>query len=331
MKKVLLFSSMFFLLQNFIFAQKNINEIENISINVYQHQIDGIHPDVTNLLESKLRQIIVLNGISDFNFTNRFVITSKINVISKDIIVGPPQQISLKINITFFIGDIIENKIYGTTSIQSLGFGINETNAFVNAINTIKPDNEKFTTFVSTSKDKIAAYYNSNCVQIMKEAETLEAIQKFDAALYKLSMIPNICSECFANAQSAIIKTYQNMNNINGLKLYQQAKIDWYKSQNIEGANNAFSSIKKINFNSNCQDSVFSLINIISNKLKEDEKKDFELNLKKYNDELEENKKRYSQELEYRKLELLSAKEIALVFAKNQPKEIINYNIISKW
>ena len=81
-------------------AQERFDDIGRITIHAYVPSNEKLPPESQKLLETKLSQIITANGISDNENCVRFVMTAKINVISKDIVAGPPQRISQRLDIT---------------------------------------------------------------------------------------------------------------------------------------------------------------------------------------------------------------------------------------
>ena len=69
-----------------IHAQERFDDIGRISIHAYVPESEELPYESHKLLETKLSQIISANGISDNENIVRFILTAKINVISKDIV-----------------------------------------------------------------------------------------------------------------------------------------------------------------------------------------------------------------------------------------------------
>ena len=106
MKKICLF---IFCFCSFIFEHKaQTSNEDRISINILVADRD-IPEEAVQHLETKLKHALTINGIVDNGYTERFVLTAKVNIISKDIIATTPVRISQKMEVAFIIGDIIEN------------------------------------------------------------------------------------------------------------------------------------------------------------------------------------------------------------------------------
>ena len=118
-------------------AQTTENDLGKISINVVLPENKEIPAEANKLLETKLKQFVTKYGIADNGLSERFVITAKTNVIQKDIAQSNPPRISQKLEITFMIGDVMENKIYETASLEISGIGTNETKMCGNSNSSI--------------------------------------------------------------------------------------------------------------------------------------------------------------------------------------------------
>ena len=121
-------------------------------------------------LEIKMEQILSQNGISSTDPSNRFVMTCKPSVLTKNVVPGPPQKISLAVDFNFIVGDAVEDKIYEMFTVNSIGVGTNETKAYIAAIKNIKTQNEEVKQFIKKAKEEIVSYYELRCGQIKDEA-----------------------------------------------------------------------------------------------------------------------------------------------------------------
>lgn len=98
MRTVLLFFvSVFFAVAQ---AQQFQDDVDRLVINPYLPPYEDLPDEASKLLHTKLTQIVTANGVADNEYITRFIFTAKINVITKDIVVGPPQRISQKLEIT---------------------------------------------------------------------------------------------------------------------------------------------------------------------------------------------------------------------------------------
>ena len=296
-KLIFLLLLTFVVLGNFkVSAQEN----DRIYISVYQPDKDEITSEASKHLTNKMKNLILAHGISDEDDNNRFVITSKILVTTKDIVPSTPQRISEKIEFTFMIGDVIENKVFESVSISTVGVDINETKAMINAIKKINIKNSQFESFISNAKKKIESYYTERCNQILTQARQSAANRDFDSAIYQLMQVPSIC-DCAEECQNLEIELYQQRIDLNAEQLLNQAQSIWASSPTIDGASRAAEIIKQIPSGSSSQPKVELLISDIESKLKEDQRKEWAFKIQKYKDNIAREKREYALRAEQQK------------------------------
>ena len=296
-KLIFLFLLTFVVLGNFkVSAQEN----DRIYISVYQPDKDEITSEASKHLTNKMKNLILAHGISDEDDNNRFVITSKILVTTKDIVPSTPQRISEKIEFTFMIGDVIENKVFESVSISTVGVDINETKAMISAIKKINIKNSQFESFISNAKKKIESYYTERCNQILTQARQSAANRDFDSAIYQLMQVPSIC-DCAEECQNLEIELYQQRIDLNAEQLLNQAQSIWASSPTIDGASRAAEIIKQIPSGSSSQPKVELLISDIESKLKEDQRKEWAFKIQKYKDNIAKEKREYALRAEQQK------------------------------
>ena len=322
--------------------------------------------EASRLLETKMQQLVTANGIADDTYSPRFVMTSKVTVINKDIIASAPMRVSLKLDVTFFIGDVMENKIYATRMITISGIGVSETKAQINAINQIQINDESLLHgLIKDAKEKIVRYYQTNGEKILSHAKLLCERGEYDKAIYLLLQVPDIDNECFKESQKQIGRIYQQRIDIQGEQLFNKAKLVWAQSPDASGALAAINLLEQINISAQCYPLIDSLTKEISIRLQKDkeqewrfklrqyedrkakEQRDFEFRLQQYKDNLAQKEKIYADDkmreqrnFEYRKQQnenelalqreyIEAAKLVAIEYAKNQPQTITK--IIELW
>lgn len=268
-------------------------------------------------LESKLDRITSENGIGGNSINPKFVIAAKLNIISKDIIAGPPQMIAINAEAVFFIGDAIDNKIYANTTLTFKGVGINENKALINAIQNIAIKNNAFSELVLAAKQRIIDYYTQECDFITKRATILSQKQDFDQAISKLLEVPDVCKACYDKCLEAVQSIYQKKIDRENQILLVKAKAAWSKSQNGIGAKEAADFLKEIEPLSSSYKDGQALVDLIHKKIEVDEKTNWDFKMKKYTDDLN---------LEQQRID--AARQTAIAFYQNQPKTVIYNNIL---
>ena len=339
MKKILLIFVL--LCTTHIKAQERLDDIGRITIHAYVPESENLPFESHKLLETKLTQIISENGIADNENYVRFVLTAKINVISKDIVAGPPQRISQKLDITLILGDVEEDKVYSQLTISGIGIGQNMEKSFISAIKNIKPRNQAITSFIQEGKEKMLAYYQTHCEDLITKAKKQASQQNYEDALMILTSIPDVCTDCFNQAALIAAPIYTDMIEARGAMFLNQARSEWAKNPTREGAKETIRLLSQINFAASCQPQVSSLMREITAKMNEIDRREWEHQVKVYQDGIEREKRQWAQHVrEYEdrvqthRMYLKAVRDVSIAYALNQPKvvtRIINYNRITLW
>lgn len=324
MKKI---TTILLLLLCIIGKAQTLDDFGRITLNTFIPEQLKLTSDAKSVLVTKLNQIASNYGMGGTSPSPRYIITASVNIGTKDIISGPPQMVSHNIDLTIFIGDAIEDKIYSNISLSFKGVGTNENKALINALKNINTKSSKLEIFIHEAKNKIINYYLTNCEFLIKEAESSFEKQDFNKALYQLQLIPNICEDCYFKALKKSDVIYQQKIDNEGLILLENAKNIWATSPNANGAYEVKPLLLKINKRAKCYSEVPEFISKVEKKLVSDEIERIRLE--------EENSKREHElaleieknDAELDKLRINAYKEIALEYFRNQPKSYNNYSV----
>jgi hypothetical protein len=326
-------------------AQVKLDDFGRIVLNTYLPDKIAIPTEAKNLLLTKLNQITSNNGMGGSQANPRFIITANVNVGTKDIIAGPPQMIAQNLDVTLFIGDAVTNTIFSNTTLNLKGVGTNENKAFIEALKTINLKNKEVLAFLEEGKTKIINYYGTNCDFIIKDAQTLVKQEKYDEAIYQLSLVPDVCKDCYFKCLDTLTHIYQQKIDADCKVKFNEAKVTWTAEQTPNGAEKAGDILSTINPMANCQTDVTAFIKAIDAKLKADEKARWQFKMKQYADKItaqkeqvritEEKSKRdddyrenqSKRNLELDKIRVNAYREVAAEHARNQPKTITYNNI----
>lgn len=322
-----------------------LDDFGRVVLNTYLSEKIELPTEAKNLLETKLSQIASNYGMGGSTVNPRFIITANVNVGTKDIIPGPPQMIALNLDVTLFIGDAVENKSFCNTTISLKGVGTNENKAYIDALKKINPKNPEIQKFVEEGKNKIVTYYNTQCDFIIKNALTLKKQGNFDEAIYQLSIVPDVCQECYFRCLDTLSSIFQQKVDADCDQKLKQAKTVWAAEQTPDGAEKAADIVNQINPLATCQPEVDAFIKSIEAKLKADEQARWQFKLKQYADKVAMQKEqiriaeaksirddnyREKQAVRNAELDKINAnayREIAIEQAKNQPKTVTYNNI----
>ena len=161
------------------------NDIERISLAVFMPANNqGMTPSARNALIKKMNQIATNNGFGDDVFTKRFILTSKVNILTQNLTPTAPPMHAYTLNVTFYIGDAVTGTKFSNFSKTIKGIGTSEANAFNQALRNIKTSDVAFRNFINTGKQKITKAYSNIGVdniknQSQKETYNYNAISRW--------------------------------------------------------------------------------------------------------------------------------------------------------
>lgn len=270
-------------------------------------------------LVTRMQRMLVGNGYGDNGYVERFVLTAKVDVTSKDVVPSTPARVSEKMDVTFFVGDVIENKIYASCTVSLQGIGTNENKAFISAFSRLNPNQKDFCAMLEKAKNRIVDFYTNHCAEEITNARTMASIGNYDEAISRMMAVPNVCADCYAQCQSTATSLYQQKIDAIGLQQLNKARNVWMKSQDVEGANEVAKYLNTISPYSSCYKDVEKLRNEVTAKLKADELREWNLHLKKYEDR-QANKRSM----------IKACRDVGMAWANNQPQSIVK-NIIRGW
>ena len=266
-----------------LFAQSQ-GDAAKVAIRVHQPERDFIQGQTRDALENKLLQIATQNGMAANGMGDRFVITAKGNVASKNLVTGSPSKVAEKISLTILVGDVVENKIFGSATLMLTGVGMNEAQAEMAAINTLKPQTSELAQLIANAKEQIVAYYEDNCERIIKDAYAKAARQEYDAALSDLANVPAVSTVAYNKCRDAIHDIYIQKIDSEGKALLTKAQMAWSTNPHAAGAKEAINYLQGINVLASCQPDAEKLMATIVAKLDQDEKREIEKHERAYRD-----------------------------------------------
>ena len=279
---------------------------------------DAIPAEAAKNILTKMQRMLTSCNIID-NGADRFVLTARVNITSKDIAPTTPARIAEKMEITFLIGDIVDNKLYESFTIESSGIGITEAKAFISAFQRINVNNQEIKAMLERAQAKIVDYYVNHCDDILAKVNTLSSQQKYDEAMFYLMGIPDVCSDCYKRCHSIAASIYDQKLTADGKVLLNKARNEWLAGQDYAAANRVADILVQINPQSSVYAEAMKLQNSISAKLQADEQRAWQLKMKK----VEEGQKTARSVID-------CVRSIGVAWASHQPTSVVK-NIISRW
>lgn len=265
-------------------------------------------------LDTKISQIVTSSGLSDSGYNNNLVIYPKFVINETSVVEGGMQNITVvSVDLSLFVKQLDTNVLFSTTNKAIKGSGSNKELAITNAISKIAANDPSYKKFIEESKTKIFQYYETKCSDLIKKSDGLVKMQQYEEALGLLMSIPDAVS-CYSKVQVKAIEVYKAFQKQNCTKQIQLAKNTIAVKNYVEALN----ILSKIDPSSTCFAESQNVAKTIETKVNAEEKKQWDFQMKQYNDEVSLEKQRVN-----------AIKDIAVSYYKSQTSDI-NYTVIVK-
>ena len=299
---------------NNIVAQSS-SDVGKIALSIIMPEnIDGLDVSQLSKLETKITNIVSSLGLAASGYNNNFVIYPKFAIYETNVVEGGMQNITVvTCELSLFIKQVDNNILFSSLSKQVKGSGSNKTTAITNAISKVPTNDPQFKTFIETGKSKIVEYYESKCSDIITKSESLVKMQDYEQALGLLMTVPDEVS-CYNKVQQKSIEAYKAYQNQKCTVQLQEAKTQ-IATNNYSSALNILS---RIDPSTTCFKESQTLVNNAAEKVDVEEKKQWDLKMKQYNDAVSLENQRIN-----------AVKDIAVAYYKSKPTSV-NYTYLVK-
>lgn len=290
------------------------NDFGKIALSVVvPENIEGLDKSNLYKIETKISQIVSNSGLSSFGYNNNFIIYPKFIITDeKKSENGMENLIFIECEFILVIKQVDNNMVYSTCNLPIKGYGNSKQNAINNAFNKISINNEIFSNFIDKGKSRIVEYYESRCNDLIVQADGLSKRQSFEEAITLLLSIPSEVS-CFSKVQNKTIEIYKNYQTFRCGSLLQQAKA--MAAQN--DFTGSLDNLSQIDPGSKCGPESRDLMNKIENKIDAENRQKWQAAMMIYQDAVQLEKQRIS-----------AVRDIAVEYARNQPKPPANNYLI---
>lgn len=240
-------------------------------------------------LEAKTTQIVTNAGLSGIGFNHDFVIYPKFDIYEDEVIEsGLKNQTMIKAEISLYILQTSNKMTLSSVSKGITGIGKTKDIAITNAISSISVTDNDFSEFMETGKKRIITYYQNNCDAILKQADALTKVQQYEQALTLLISVPKEATTCHSKTSAQLSSIYKDYQNYHCATLLQQAKTKFAAMEYTE----ALEIVSMIDPTSKCNEETKAFIKSTESKVEKTDKKDWDLMLKRWDDNMEMEKLR---------------------------------------
>jgi hypothetical protein len=269
--------------------------------------------EVRNQIESKLIDLCSQNGVTvQPGMTNPVVIGLRLtNVESRTVETGLTNQIAQVYDVSLVCSNVKTGEIYNTITSRVSGIGKTKDEALKRCLNSININDVKYTAFIDKSKERIIAYYSSQCSNILAHARVLVTAQKFEEAFNQYLSIPRGAS-CFQEAQTELSSQYLVYIDFKCSSEIVKAKTAIANNDYKQG----LSILSRIYGSSKCNKEITDLINTTAREVDEQLRQQWD-----YLFQQQENNFQLSQ------ARIQASRDIAVAYYSNRPP-VYNYNVI---
>ncbi len=287
---------------------QSASEIGKIALSVIiPENVDGLDVSQLSKMQTKITHIISSTGLAAIGYNNNFVIYPKFAIYDTAVVEGGMQNIIVvTCDLSLTIKQVDNNLVFSSVSKTLKGSGSSKKAALTNAISKIATNDEEIYIFINNGKQKILAYYESKCDDIISKSESLVKMQDYAQALSLIMAVPEEV-ECFKNIQQKSVEIYKAYQNQRCNVQLQSARTHLASSD----FNGALRILSEIDPSTVCFNESQSLINIASSKVNDKEKKEWELKMKVYDDNVSLEKHRID-----------AIKDIASTYYRTKPTTV---------
>ena len=292
----------------FVSAQ-SVQDVGKIALSVAMPDtINGIEAAALTKLETKITQIISTSGLAAIGFNNNFVIYPKFSILESNVVEGGMQNLTvISAEVSLFIRQMDNNIVFASISKQLKGSGGNKEAAIENCISKLNAHDPQMNDFINTGKAKIINYYESKCQDIIDKADKLVKMQDFSQALGLLMSIPDEVTDCRKQLREKCIWAYKVYQNFSCSQQIQAAKA----TLAVNNYDSTAEILAQIDPSTPCFRTAQELMDKVSSQVNAEKKKQWDLNLKIYNDSVALERQRIS-----------SIKDIAVSYYKSLPTHV---------
>ncbi|MDR0414794.1 MAG: hypothetical protein LBH84_05190 [Prevotellaceae bacterium] len=290
---------------------------KNLALSVWvSDNISELTPEAQNSLQNKLTQIASKQGVATASGYSRFIITANVVVQEKYLTSTAPPKHACKLDITFYVGDGLEGKVFASHTSSVAGIGDNESKAYMNALKNIKVLDPAYKKLMDLGTSKILDYFNNRCDAVIREAKTLANSQKYEEALWKLTSVPDICTSCRSKAMDEADAIFQQKIDRECKIMLAEATNVWNAGQNLETSEKAGALLVNIDPASSCYPQALALSEQIAKRVKELD----ERNETAKKEELDFQRKMKEKNVEVEKDRIKAYRDVGVAWAENQPR-----------
>lgn len=271
------------------FLKENPDFKLSIKVTPYVPDYPNLSDGSKQLLSSRLNSAISMVGYGGDGSNPRFIIAPSINVLAKNLTSTAPTKFQCTYEVIVMVCDVVTETVFSSYKLEVIGVGDSPEKAFVNAFRDFELENGDFYAFMKQAEEKILSYFENNCDKFLQEAEALAKSREFEAAYTVLNNIPPDAATCYKTAMEKKMEYFQLGLNADcqSILASMKAELGKFSDPSAAGFNEpAMAYYSLIDKQSDCAAEADKLYNQYISKLNATKKRDWDFEMKKYQDEL---------------------------------------------
>lgn len=319
---------LFTFLASICYAQK-IERMGTICLVPYIPEDVELKENVRLYLLDKLSQIATAGGVSGQGFDDRFIITANIRMINQATTSTIPSKTTVRISVSFFIGDGIDGTLFASTNKEVTGIGKDCNEAYISAIRKIPTNDRQLLECIETGKNRIIDYYNNIAGSIISSAKSSAASGDYQGGINQLLSIPIQC-KAYQQAQALATDFCRQEIENNNRTLLARAKTAWAASPDKIGAEQVREFLDSIQYpSSEILSGLKELCDDVSSRLIDIDNNEWKKEMEEMQNRQERDMERIKSEKERSIAYINAAASVARVREANRPRII--YRIYHWW
>lgn len=264
-----------------------------------------------NQVKSKLQRALTEYGISSEIGMSNFAIVPQVIINDESTTSTTPAYCNIDFDLVLSLKDIYTGKVFSSYTISGKGIGTNKSASIAKGVSSLKLNTPDFSAFCEVSKSKIVNYYASNMQSIIARANSVAASRDYDQAIYMLSEIPQEVDGYSTKVAPLIQKYYITGIDLEGEYVLNEAKAAWAQSPDEEGAEKVAEILANMPPNCASSKGAETLLSQVRARITALNDRQFAFEQKQAADEQAE-----------RMATIKAARDVAVAWANNQPKQI---------
>ncbi len=221
---------------SFAGVQAQSNETAKVPFAVYfPEQTEAVPVEAQDILLAKLTAAAAQNGMAATPDFTQFYMTCAASVVDRSVLPGAPTKFSQQVELTFYVVDSFAKKVFNSTTISARGVGNSESKAYIACFRQVSPSNKTLKSFMQETNTRIINYYESQCDNIISIAQSLAKVNKYDEALFRLSLYPEACPN-YNRVVEVATGIYQKYVDDRANRCLAKARAIWNSGLNAEAA-----------------------------------------------------------------------------------------------